>query len=160
FLLISLEPEEAYRRGINVRLWDFLFYLSFALVITRSVQVAGVLLVFCYLIAPAVFAVMFADRVRTRIVISWVVGILRSGVGLLLSYNRPSGPTIIGIFALFLMLGAIVRYVMTAPHRGRALVTASGYSAGVVLLAVLGLRFSHAQAHDHETDHPHGEPEH
>ena len=61
FLLISINPEEAYARGIRVRLWDFFFYLSFGVVITSSVQIAGVLLVFCYLVAPAVFAIMFSD---------------------------------------------------------------------------------------------------
>src|SRR6202171_3365178 len=52
FLLISLGPEEAERRGMSVRFWDFLFYASFGFVVTSSVAIAGVLLVFCYLIVP------------------------------------------------------------------------------------------------------------
>ena len=67
FLLISLHPHEAYAQGINVRFWDFLFYLSFGVVITSSVQIAGVLLVFCYLVAPSVFAVMFPSTVSVAI---------------------------------------------------------------------------------------------
>ena len=63
FLLISTNPAEAERQGLNVRLWDFLFYASFGFVVTSSVAIAGVLLVFCYLIVPSVGAMLFADRV-------------------------------------------------------------------------------------------------
>ena len=52
FLLISLDPQKAEAEGISLRLWDFLFYASFGFVVTRSVSIAGVLLVFCYLIVP------------------------------------------------------------------------------------------------------------
>src|SRR6266571_1346604 len=52
FLLISMSHEKAEEMGINVRLWDFLFYASFGFVVTSSVAIAGVLLVFCYLIVP------------------------------------------------------------------------------------------------------------
>src|SRR5467141_4427947 len=63
FLLISTNPTEAEKQGLNVRLWDFLFYASFGFVVTSSVAIAGVLLVFCYLIVPSVGAMLFADRV-------------------------------------------------------------------------------------------------
>ncbi|MFQ5701880.1 MAG: metal ABC transporter permease, partial [Acidobacteriota bacterium] len=105
FLLISLDPQEAYARGLRVRLWDFLFYLSFGVVITSSVQIAGVLLVFCYLVAPSVFAVMFADDLKTRLLLGWTVGTLVSAVGLFFSYDRPSGPMIMVCFAVVLVLG-------------------------------------------------------
>ena len=54
FLEISVDPVGAARRGVSVRFWDFLFYASFGVVVTRSVAIAGVLLVFCYLIVPSV----------------------------------------------------------------------------------------------------------
>jgi zinc/manganese transport system permease protein len=50
FLLISMNEDEAVRQGLNVRFWDFLFYMSFGFVVTSSVAIAGVLLVFCFLI--------------------------------------------------------------------------------------------------------------
>src|SRR4051794_7536218 len=62
FLLISTNPEEAERQGLNIKLWDFLFYASFGFVVTSSVAIAGVLLVFCYLVVPSVGAMIFADR--------------------------------------------------------------------------------------------------
>src|SRR5215218_3697447 len=49
FLLISMDEQEAERQGLNVRFWDFLFYVSFGFVVTSSVAIAGVLLVFCFL---------------------------------------------------------------------------------------------------------------
>jgi zinc/manganese transport system permease protein len=71
FLLISTNAAEAERQGLNVRLWDFLFYASFGFVVTSSVAIAGVLLVFCYLIVPSVGAMLFADRVGPRLAIGW-----------------------------------------------------------------------------------------
>src|SRR5207302_3984241 len=69
FLLISLNEDAARARGINVRLWDLLFYASFGFVVTSSVAIAGVLLVFCYLIVPSVGAMLFADKVGRRLAI-------------------------------------------------------------------------------------------
>ncbi len=132
FLLISLQPEEAYARGIRVRLWDFLFYLSFGVVITSSVQIAGVLLVFTYLVAPAVFAVLFFEGLRARLVTGWIMGTIVSAIGLLFSYDRPSGPTIMVCFAVALSLGGLMRAVIAAPTRGRRLAVA-GSGAAVIL---------------------------
>jgi zinc/manganese transport system permease protein len=167
FLLISLDPEAAYARGIRVRLWDFLFYLSFGFVITSSVQIAGVLLVFCYLVAPSVFAVMFFDDLRRRLITGWAVGTLVSLAGLFFSYDRPSGPTIMVCFAVALLLGAIVRAVAGAPNRGRALAISS---AGVALavgigwaITLLGPGHGHegeAEAAHDETHRLAGSPEH
>jgi zinc/manganese transport system permease protein len=61
FLMISMHPEEAEKRGMSIRLWDFLFYSSFGFVVTSSVAIAGVLLVFCYLIVPSVAAMLYAE---------------------------------------------------------------------------------------------------
>src|SRR5216683_3084445 len=61
FLAISMEHDIAEKMGINIRLWDFLFYASFGFVVTSSVAIAGVLLVFCYLVVPSVGAMLFAD---------------------------------------------------------------------------------------------------
>src|ERR1051326_7004435 len=66
FLMISMHPEEAIRQRIPVRLWDFLFYASFGFVVTSSVAIAGVLLVFCYLIVPSVGAMLYAERSRRK----------------------------------------------------------------------------------------------
>ena len=62
FLLISMNEQEAEKQGLNIRFWDFLFYMSFGFVVTSSVAIAGVLLVFCFLIVPSVTAMLFAER--------------------------------------------------------------------------------------------------
>ena len=105
FILISENPEEAFSRGINVRWWDFLFYSSFALVITISVQMAGVLMVFSYLVAPAIVALALADGWRARILIASTIGVLARALGLAASYqwDLPSGPAIVCVLALFLL---------------------------------------------------------
>src|SRR6266850_4160415 len=62
FLAISMDQAAAERQGLSVRFWDFLFYASFGFVVTSSVSIAGVLLVFCYLIVPSVGAMLYAER--------------------------------------------------------------------------------------------------
>ncbi len=134
FLQISLDPERAYAEGVHVRLWDFIFYLSFGVVITSAVQIAGVLLVFCYLVAPAVFAVMFSENLRTRLFLGWSVATVASAVGLLFSYDRPSGPTIMVCLALALILGGIGRAIAFSPNRFRAAALATACAALVILI--------------------------
>jgi zinc/manganese transport system permease protein len=133
FLQISLHPEEAYAQGVNVRLWDFLFYLSFGVVITSSVQIAGVLLVFCYLVAPSVFAVMFFEDLRPRLLTGWAMATLVSAVGLYFSYDRPSGPTIIVCFAAALLAAGLSRWMLGEARPARTL------AATTAMLGILGL---------------------
>src|SRR5438874_5800510 len=81
FLLISTNPAAAEAKGLNIRLWDFLFYASFGFVVTSSVAIAGVLLVFCYLVVPSVGAMLFADHIGKRLAIGWTMGTLVSALG-------------------------------------------------------------------------------
>jgi zinc/manganese transport system permease protein len=90
FLLISLNPQAAEEQGLSVRLWDFLFYASFGFVVTSSVAIAGVLLVFCYLIVPSVGAMLYAERIGPRLAIGWIMGTLVSALGVYLSLDRSS----------------------------------------------------------------------
>ena len=111
FLLISMDPAEAERRGWNVRFWDFLFYVSFGFVVTSSVAIAGVLLVFCFLIVPSVAAMMFSERLGVRLAFGWILGAVVSGGGVALSFvlDLPTGATIVATFGLALLLLAGVR---------------------------------------------------
>ena len=108
FTLISESPETAYEQGINVRLWDFLFYVSFGVIITLSVEMAGVLMVFAYLVAPAILALAYSDKWGARIAIAYAAGAAASALGLLASYrwDLPSGPAIVCVLGLFLVLFA------------------------------------------------------
>ena len=111
FLEISIDAHGAAARGVSVRLWDFLFYASFGLVVTRSVAIAGVLLVFCYLIVPSVGAMLWAQRIGPRLAIGWVMGVVVSMLGMYFSviFDLPTGATIVCTFGLVLVLMALLR---------------------------------------------------
>lgn len=111
FILISEAPEKAFDEGVAVRWWDFLFYLSFGVVITLAVEIAGVLMVFAYLVAPAIIAIAVSDRWSWRIAIAWALGVAASAFGLFASYqwDVPSGPAIVCSLGGFLVLFAVVR---------------------------------------------------
>lgn len=105
FLLISRQPPEAYARGWNVRFWDFLFYASFGVVVTSSVRIAGVLLVFALLVIPASVAVLFAKTIRVRLIWGWMIGAAGSLLGMALSYfgDFPTGASVVCALALILV---------------------------------------------------------
>ncbi|MDE3245825.1 MAG: metal ABC transporter permease [Acidobacteriota bacterium] len=114
FLQISMDPKGAAAEGISVRLWDFLFYASFGLVVTSSVAIAGVLLVFCYLIVPSVAAMLFTDRIGPRLAIGWTMGTLVSALGVYMSVkmDTPTGATIVCTFGAVLVVMFLVHLVL------------------------------------------------
>jgi zinc/manganese transport system permease protein len=118
FLRISLAHHDPESTGLNVRLWDFLFYASFGFVVTSSVAIAGVLLVFCYLIVPSVAAMLYADTVGRRLAIGWTMGTVVSALGVYLSLvlDLPTGATIVCTFGLALVAMALLRPLI-APDR-------------------------------------------
>jgi zinc/manganese transport system permease protein len=94
-----------------VAFWDFLFYASFGFVVTSSVAIAGVLLVFCYLIVPSVAAMLYADTIGKRLAVGWTMGTVVSALGVYLSLrlDLPTGATIVCTFGIVLALLAAVR---------------------------------------------------
>jgi len=110
FLTISLHERTAEREGWNIKLWDFLFYSSFGLAITVAVPVAGVLLVFTFLVVPAVIAFLFTRKVGRLLAISWGVAALTSAVGLAMSFHLdlPTGPLIVCSFGLALLVSGLL----------------------------------------------------
>jgi zinc/manganese transport system permease protein len=122
FLLLSLDPRAAEAQGLSVRFWDFLFYASFGFVVTSSVAIAGVLLVFCYLIVPSVGAMLYAKTIGSRLAIGWTMGTLVSALGVLLSLqlDLPTGATIVCTFGIVLALMAAVRGLVGRGGAGEA----------------------------------------
>jgi zinc/manganese transport system permease protein len=117
FLAISIDPDKAEAEGISIRFWDFLFYASFGFVVTSSVAIAGVLLVFCYLIVPSVAAMMFSERIGPRLAIGWTMGTIVSALGVWLSLvlDLPTGATIVCTFGIVLALMASIRPLIVRP---------------------------------------------
>ena len=97
FVLISSDPERAFAERLRVRLWDFLFYAAFALVVVSFVRLGGVLLTFSYLIVPAVCGTMLATDWGKRLAIGWGVATTASLLGLWASYRMdlPTGAAIV-----------------------------------------------------------------
>jgi len=158
FLLISENAEAARAEGVNVGLWDFLFYLTFGFVITASVGSAGVLLVFVFLVAPAVMAVLVTDRLIFQLLFGWVVGIVVTVAGLTVSLlaDLSSGPLVIGAYAVALILVSAIVHVIRASDRARALkhtlAIAAAFAACFALLVLLGRAVGgryHGHAHEH-----------
>ncbi len=114
FLAISMNHDREDATGLNVRWWDFLFYASFGVVVTSSVGIAGVLLVFCYLIVPSVAAMLFADTIGKRLAIGWAMGTIVSALGVYFSLilDLPTGATIVCTFGMVLILMSIVRVLI------------------------------------------------
>ena len=119
FLVVSFDREAAYRQGWSVRFWDFLFYASFGVVVTSFVRIAGVLLIFTYLIVPAVCGISLAASLRNRLLTGWLLSLLGGIAGLFLSFysDLPSGAAIVCVFGAVLILASIVGAIRTRQSR-------------------------------------------
>jgi len=115
---ITDDPEMARRRGRNLFLWDFFFYGLFGLVVTSSVQIAGVLLVFGLLVIPAVAGLRASRTTRGALAVGWTFAFVASALGLLASvrFDFPAAPSILVSLAFFLViLGIGLRLLHRAP---------------------------------------------
>ena len=106
FLLVSFDRDGAYEKGLRVRWWDFLFYALFGLVVTSFVRIAGVLLVFSYLIVPAVCGINLAGALSKRLLIGWLIALIGGVGGLFFSFwwDLPSGAAIVCTFGALLIV--------------------------------------------------------
>jgi zinc/manganese transport system permease protein len=111
FIAISWRPEEAERASTRVELWDFGFYVLFGIVITISVQFAGILLVFSYLIVPAVITRLFSQNLLKRLFAGWGVAIAASALGLWASWtwDFPTGAAMVAAFGVVLVFAGVLR---------------------------------------------------
>ncbi|MBI4488130.1 MAG: metal ABC transporter permease, partial [Deltaproteobacteria bacterium] len=146
-LEISFHPDAALNKGRWVRWWDFVFYASFGFVVTSSVQIAGVLLVFSYLIVPAAIAALLTQSVIKRLALGWGLGFVVSILGLLASatWDLPTGATVVATFgvliaavAAWLGLHSLVRGVRAQGPRALTGVGIAAFAvAGVAGLLLL-----------------------
>jgi zinc/manganese transport system permease protein len=165
FLQISFAPGKAYAEQRWIRLWDFIFYVTFAFVITSSVAIAGVLVVFSFLVIPAVIATLFATSISGRLAVGWCVGIVACLLGMVASYrfDLPSGPSVVVSLGLALVLAGLLYSIRTAAKRRYALFKVL---AGIVILTgvmgALGIFFTSGTfmhiAHEHDWEQTEAEP--
>jgi zinc/manganese transport system permease protein len=114
FLAVSMNHDLEQVDGMSVRFWDLLFYGSFGFVVTSSVAIAGVLLVFCYLIVPSVAGMLFAKTIGKRLAVAWTMGTLVSALGIYLSVklDLPTGAAIVCTFGIVLAVMATVKALL------------------------------------------------
>ncbi len=134
---VSFHPLTARAMRRNVFLWDLFFYASFALVVTSSVRIAGVLLVFSYLIIPAALASLFVQGILARLALGWTLGALLTAAGLLASWywDLPTGPAVVAAFGAAAGVAALVFLARRLGWRGAGTVgCAVATLAGLLLL--------------------------
>lgn len=151
---VSLDPEGAARSGRALVFWDVFFYASFALVVTSSVRVAGVLLVFAYLVVPAAIASLFVRSLRARLALGWALGAAVSAAGLWASwtFDLPTGATLVSAFGAAIALAAAGIGAARAARAVRAQGPAALRPAGAViggLAALAGALLAAFPAMDH-----------
>ncbi len=140
-LEISFDPAAALNKGRWIRWWDFLFYASFGLVVTSSVQIAGVLLVFSYLIVPAAIAALVARSVIARLAVGWGLGFVVSILGLVASatWDLPTGATVVTTFGVFMAAIAAWLALQTLIREIRAKGVIALTGVGFAASAAIGL---------------------
>jgi len=137
-LEVSFNPLLAAAHRRHMLLWDVVFYGSFALVVTSSVRIAGVLMVFCYLVVPAALAGLLTESLGRRLVLAWVLGAVVTAAGLAASWawDLPTGPAIVAAFGAAtagVVLGFAVRHLTL--RRAGMLASMVAALTGVLLLA-------------------------
>jgi len=120
FWAVSRDPSGARKAGLRVRAWDFLFYASFGLVVTSSVEIAGVLLVFAFLIMPAFTTTLLSSNPRGRLFIGWALSSGTSALALALSYrwDTPTGATVVCALGALTAVGGVIRLFANLVKRG------------------------------------------
>jgi len=129
FLAVTFQPHTV----PSVRLWDFLFYLSFGVVIAFSVEVAGVLMVFSALVIPGVIAFLFTNRFALALLIAWAAGTIAivAGIGASFYWDFATGPLLVCAFGATLIVAALVRVALRVRPDHRIVVKSLGGGEGV-----------------------------
>lgn len=111
---ISLHPDRAGIKALSERWPDLLFYVTFGIVIVKTVPIQGIFLVFILLIAPAAIAGLLTSSWRKRIIWSWIIGAAGSVAGISLSFvlNISNGPAIVCILGISALIIAFLKLLV------------------------------------------------
>ena len=159
-LRLSFEPDAARAEGMAMAAWDLLFYASFGVVLTAIVHILGVLLVFSFLVIPAVIGRLSAQSIRGRLAVAYGVGAVATVAGVAVSYEHSTGPIIVGLLGAALVAALALTSVRGAARPGlRGAQIVGGGVAVVLLLAGVGRMGVRQAEHSHVehavADHPH-----
>jgi len=123
FIKIS-ESKEDLPYSINkVRLYELLFYITFGIVVVKSVPIGGIFLVFVLLIAPTAMATLFTQKWMNRFIWSWIIGIIGSIVGIYISYETDisNGPAIVCLLGIMVFVLAFVKIIIEKSKNNRSI---------------------------------------
>lgn len=160
FLALSLLGEASSRKNASMWMWDFLFYASFGVMITKAVEISGILLVFAFLVIPAVISSLFLKGIGGRLAAGWLLGTVASVIGLSVSYryDLSAGPAIVSLLTLALIVAGLARHILRTPHpvayaikAALALSSLAFVSYIFYLESPLGKGASHPHDHVNET---------
>lgn len=115
FASISEDYERTAREGVNTLGWDFLFYALLGVVVTMAVRIAGVVVVFTFLIIPATLSALFASGWRARLIVAWITGAAASLLGLFFAERMDFsvGPAVALFLGAALVLVGLLRLLRT-----------------------------------------------
>ena len=117
FLRLTFDPKNAE----NVKAWDFLFYVSFGVMISFSVEIAGVLMVFSALVVPAVIAFLYTNRFGRALLIAWGAGTVAivGGIGTSFYFDIATGPLLVCAFGAVLVIAVGLRPLFGVRPEGK-----------------------------------------
>jgi len=112
--LLSQNRGLAVQRGMKVFWWDLLFYCLFGIVVTISVRLAGVLLVFSFLVVPALISFLFVDSFKNRILLAWLISAAVAIISCIWSFftDWPTGATVVVTFGCSLILAGPIFWML------------------------------------------------
>ncbi len=124
FLRVTFDPENA----DNVKTWDFLFYVSFGVMISFSVEIAGVLMVFSALVIPAVIAFLYTNQFGRALLIAWAAGTVAivGGIGTSFYFDIATGPLLVCTFGVVLVIAVSLRPLLGSRPEGKITVPSLG----------------------------------
>jgi len=137
--------------GAGPLVWEFVFYATFGVVVTSSVAIAGVLLVFSFLIIPAAIGIMFASSLARQLAIGWMIGTLTSAAGLAASFifDLPTGAAMVCAFgAAMAVAGLLYPFLRGNRHGALRVATATARWSAAAVLAGTALQLAAAPRAD------------
>jgi zinc/manganese transport system permease protein len=119
-LFTAFDPQMAATMGYRVRAWEFFFYLMLGVAFSLSVSVAGVLVIFSYLVIPATVALVLDVRMKGTFVVAVSVAVVAGACGVALSYSwdLPTGPTIVGVLTVILLVAGAGKQLLRVRAAG------------------------------------------
>ena len=119
FVLVSYDTDMAITLGKNVILWNILLYLIIGMIISFGVMTVGPLVIFGFLLIPAITARMITRGILLFCIVSSVIGVTASFIGFYLSYHfdLPTGPTDVVLLCIVLVLAYLVKVILRVLKR-------------------------------------------